>query len=219
MKKYFEILRKCSLFDNIADGDLTALLGCLGARVCSFCKGDSIISEGDSSCDIGIVLSGRVQIIQIDFFGNRSIISQALPTQLFAETFACADVGEIPVSAIADTGCDIMFIPAYRALNSCSSACDFHRQIIFNLMKNMAEKNIMFQRKIQITSKRTTREKLLEYLNLEAHKKGARSFDIDFDRQELADYLEVDRSGLSAEISKLRRKNIIKNTKNHFVLL
>jgi len=219
MKKYFEVLRKCSLFDDIADGDLTALLGCLGAKVYAFNKNDIIIAEGDAASDIGIVLSGKVQIIQIDFMGNRSILSEAGPGQLFAEAFACADIAEIPVSVVADSDSEVMFIKSYRTMHSCSSACEFHRKIIFNLMRIMAAKNIMFHRKIQVTSKRSTREKLLTYLNIEAKRHGSARFDIPFDRQELADYLEVDRSGLSAEISKLRRENIIKNTKNHFVLL
>ena len=91
--------------------------------------------------------------------------------------------------------------------------------MIYNLLKNVAAKNIQFHQKIEITAKRSTREKLMSYLTLQAKKAGSQSFDIPFDRQELADYLEVERSGLSAEISKLRKEGILKSEKKHFELL
>jgi len=106
-----------------------------------------------------------------------------------------------------------------RITRSCSNACGFHQQMIFNLMKIMAVKNLCFHQKIEITSKRTTREKLMTYLMIEAKKKRSDTFDIPYDRQELADYLEVDRSGLSAEISKLRREGVLLSEKNRFTLL
>lgn len=219
MKKYFDILRKCTLFNQIDDENLAALLGCLGAKVRAYNKRDTIIAEGEAAGKIGIVLSGTVQIIQIDYFGNRSIISDIAPAQLFGEAFACAGVPEIPVNVVANEPCEILFIDCERTMHPCCNGCEFHGKIIYNLMKDMALKNIMFHQKIQITAKRSTREKLMAYLMLRAKKNGSGSFDIPFDRQELADYLEVDRSGLSAEISKLRREGIIKCRKNHFVLL
>ena len=219
MKKYFETLRKCPLFDKIEDDNLTALLDCLGARVSSYNKKDTIIAEGEAARYICIVLSGSVQIIQIDYFGNRSIVSDIGPSQLFGEAFACAGEEEIPVNVVANEDCEIMFIDCNRATHTCCNACEFHGKIIYNLMKNMAIKNIMFHQKIQITAKRTTREKLLAYLTLQAKKKGSNSFEIPFDRQALADYLEVDRSGLSAEISKLRDEGIVESKKSRFKLL
>ena len=219
MKKYFDVLQKCTLFSQIDAENLTALLGCLGAKVRTYNKKDTIIAEGEAARNIGIVLSGSVQIIQIDYFGNRSIISDIAPAQLFGEAFACAGEPEIPVNAVAGEACQVMFIDCERVMHPCCNGCEFHQKIIYNLMKNMAAKNIMFHQKIQITSKRTTREKLMAYLMLQAKKNSSASFAIPFDRQELADYLEVDRSGLSAEISKLRSEGILKSNKNHFVLL
>lgn len=219
MKKYSEILRKCSLFDNIEDENLTALLGCLGARVKSFGKKETIMAEGDSTRDFGIVLSGSVQIMQLDYLGNRSIVSNIAPTQLFGEAFSCAGVSTMPLDVVASEPSEIMFIDCHRALHTCSNACEFHSRIIYNLMKSMATKNIIFHQKLQITSKRSTRKKLMAYLMLQSKKTGSKSFEIPFDRQELADYLEVDRSGLSAEISKLRKEGIIKSHKNRFQIL
>jgi CRP-like cAMP-binding protein len=195
------------------------MLVCLGAKVESFDKKYTIFAEGSSAKYIGIVLSGSVQIIQVDYYGNRSILSDVGESHMFSEAFACAEVAEIPVSVIANDPCEIMFIDCSHILHTCHNGCGFHQQLIFNLMKDLASKTLLFHRKIEITSKRTTREKLLAYLMLEAKKANSNSFEVPFDRQELADYLEVDRSGLSAEISKLRREGVLDSHKNSFTLL
>ena len=219
MKKYLEILKKCPLFENIDDSSLLRMLDCLGAKVEFFDKKYTIMSEGTPAKYIGIVLSGSVQMVQIDYYGNRSILSNIGVSQVFAEAFACADIETVPVTVIANEPCEIMLISADHILHTCSNNCGFHRQLIFNLMRDLAQKTITFHQKIEITSKRSTREKLITYLMLQAKKAGSDSFEIPYDRQELADYLEVDRSGLSAEISKLRNEGIIESEKKHFRLL
>ncbi|MBQ8393677.1 MAG: Crp/Fnr family transcriptional regulator [Clostridia bacterium] len=219
MKKYFTILRKCPLFDSINDNDLTALLSCLGARVNAFDKKYTIFSEGSPARYVGILLSGSAQIIKTDYYGNRSIVSAISPSELIGEAYSCAGAESIPVSIVANEPSEIMIIECERILHSCSNSCSFHQQMIFNLMRNLAVKNIMLHKKIDVTSKRSTREKLMTYLMIEAEKQGSSRFSIPFDRQELADYLEVDRSGLSAEISKLREMGVIKSNKKQFELL
>lgn len=219
MKKYIEILKKCPLFDNIEHESLLRMLVCLDAKVESFDKKYTIFAEGSPAKYIGIVLSGSAQIIQIDYYGNRSILSDIRPSEVFAEAFACAEVPSLPVSVIADDPCEVMLINCNHILHTCANSCGFHQQLIFNLMKDLAAKTLMFHQRIEVTSKRSTREKLMTYLLLQAKKANSDQFDIPFDRQELADYLEVDRSGLSAEISKLRREGVIDCNKNHFVLL
>ena len=219
MEKYFKVLRKCRLFDGVADDQMMKMLVCLGAKIESFDKKYTIFSEGSTAKYIGIVLSGSAQIVQVDYYGNRSILTEIEPSEMFAEAFACAEVESLPVSVVANEPCDVMFIDCSHILHTCSNNCGFHQQMIFNLMKDLAEKTIVFHRKIEITSKRSTREKLLTYLSMCAKKAGKSSFEIPFDRQELADYLEVERSGLSAEISKLRREGILESEKNYFRLL
>lgn len=219
MEKYFTILRKCPLFSQIKDENLLALLSCLGATVKKYNKRETIFEEGLPAKYIGIVLSGSAQLIQLDYYGNRSIVSTAEPSELFAESFACAEIPSIPLSVIATEASEIMLIDCQRIVHSCSNACNFHQQMIYNLLKNVAAKNIQFHQKIEITSRRTTREKLMAYLTLQAKKAGSQCFDIPFDRQELADYLEVERSGLSAEISKLRNEGVLLCQRNHFELL
>ena len=219
MKKHLEILRKCPLFFGIEESDLIKMLGCLGAKTEHFDKKYTIFAEGSPAKYIGIVLSGSAQIIQVDYYGNRSILGEIETSQVFAEAFACAAVHSLPVSVIANEPCEIMLIDCNHILHTCSNNCGFHQQLIYNLMKDLAIKTIMFHQRMEVTSKRSTREKLMSYLMLQAKKAESNSFDIPFDRQELADYLEVDRSGLSAEISKMKKEGIINCTKNRFELL
>jgi len=219
MKNYIKILRRCPLFEGIRDEDLSRMLVCLGAKVEAFDKKYTIIAEGKPAKYIGIVLSGSVQISKNDYYGNRSIIAEAEESEVFGEAFACAEIQSIPVMVTANEPCEIMLIECAHILHTCSNNCGFHQQLIFNLMKDLATKTLLFHQKLEITSKRSTREKLMTYLMIQAKKAGSNRFTIPFDRQELADYLEVDRSGLSAEIGKLRREGLIENEKNSFVLL
>ena len=219
MKKYFEILRKCSLFDGVEDQHLITMLSCLGAKRASFDKKYTIFAEGAPAGYIGLLLSGSAQIIHHDYYGNRSIVSGVVPGELFGEAFACADVQVLPVSVVANEPCEVLLIDRAHVLHTCSNGCEFHRRMIYNLMRDLARKNIMVYSKLEITGKRSTREKILAYLAYMEQQTGKTEFDIPFDRQELADYLEVDRSGLSAELSKLRHEGVIECRKNHFVLL
>ncbi len=219
MKKYLEILKKVSLFAGVDDESLIIMLGCLGATVETYDKKYTVFAEGKPAKFIGVLLSGSAHIEQTDFYGNRSIVAKIEVGEMFGEAFACAEIKSTPVSIIADEESEIMLLNCSHILHTCKNACGFHQQLIFNLMKSLADKNIMFHQKIEITSKRSTREKLLAYLAFQEKKAGAPSFDIPFDRQELADYLEVDRSGLSSEISKLKKEGVLDSNKNHFELL
>ncbi len=219
MKKYLGILRKCPLFTDISENELPRMLLCLGASVMSFAKDETVLAEGEPAASIGIVLSGRVQVVRMDYYGNRSILFEVGTGGMFGEAFACAEAGEMPVSVIADEPCEVMTIDGGHILHTCEKHCAFHERLIFNLMKDLAEKNIRLHRKVEITAKRTTREKLMAYLMLCAKERGTAAFEIPFDRQELADYLEVDRSGLSAEIGKLKREGVLECEKSRFQLL
>jgi len=219
MKKYSEILKECPLFDGIEEQELLRMLDCLGAKVEHFDKKYTIMSEGTPANWIGIMLSGSAQVLQIDYYGNRSILSDLQPAEMFAEAFACAGVQTVPVAVVANEPCEVMLINSDRVLHPCANHCGFHHRLIFNLMRNLASKTLIFHQKLEILAKRTTRDKLMTYLLLCAKKAGKSKFSIPFDRQELADYLEVDRSGLSAEISKLRNEGALKSNKKQFELL
>lgn len=219
MQKYLPILRKCPLFWGIEEEKLLLMLSCLGAKIRAFDKRSTVFEEGSRAGDIGIVLTGTAKIIQDDYYGNRNIVSIVTPTEMLLEAFACAEVEEVPVSVVADEPAQIMFIDCSHILHTCHNNCGFHQQLIFNLMRALATKTLGYYQKIEFTSKRSTREKLLAYLFYQSKQNGSSSFDIPFDRQELADYLEVERSGLSSEIGKLQREGLIYSRKNHFEIL
>ena len=218
MEKYFDVLSSCPLFEEIDRKDYSVMLGCLGARVMGFGKHQQIFGEGEEAAYIGIVLSGAVQIVKEDYYGNRSIVDRMEPGELFGESFAC--VGEpLPVSVVAEEACEIMLLGSRRISASCSKACGFHSKLIYNLLKVVSRRNLVFNRKLEILSKRTTREKLMTYLMYEAKRQGSRDFTIPFDRQALADYLGVERSAMSAELGKLQRDGVLTTNRNQFCLL
>lgn len=218
MKEYFQVLRRCVLFDQIEDENLLAMLGCLGGSVLEFGRNETILAEGDPAKYIGIVLSGEAQIVRIDYYGNRSLMANVGVSQLFGESFACAGVEAMPVDVVASEVTKVLLVDCRRIIGTCSHACRFHSQVIFNLLKVVATKNLVFHQKLEVTSKRSTREKLMAYLLQQAKEQKSSSFTIPYDRQELADYLEVERSGLSAEIGKLCKEGRISCKKSWFVL-
>ena len=219
MKKYQDILEHCPLFDGIRTEDLSAMLGCIGGRTVSIARGQSLWREGDPATYVGLVLSGAVRLVREDYYGNRSIVAHIAPGELFGETYACAGLASLPVSVAADEDSEVLLMDCRRITVSCSNACAFHSRMVFNLLRLVAVKNLVYDQKIQVTSRRTTREKLMAFLLNQAKLQGSNSFTIPYDRQELADYLEVDRSGLSAEISKLRKEGVLESEKNRFTLL
>lgn len=219
MQNNTEILRKCRLFDGISEEDLSAILGCFGGRAVRYERKQTVLAEGEPARRFGIVLEGAVQVSQTDYYGNRTVVAHIAAGGLFAESVVCADAESIPVQVTAEDDCEVLFIERDRVLYPCSNGCRFHQQVIFNLMKILAAKNLQLQQKAEIIAKRTTREKLLAYLAVQAKNVGCARFLIPFDRQALADFLQVDRSGLSAEISKLRTEGILRCRKNEFELL
>ena len=219
MKEFNPILERCPLFSGIRMEDLSAMLGCIGGRTLSVPGGQAVFREGDPATHVGLVLSGAVRLVRDDYYGNRSIVAHIAPSELFGETYACAGVTALPVSVVADEDSTVLLMDCRRITTTCSSACSFHNRIIHNLLRLVAVKNLVFDQKIQVTSKRSTREKLMTYLLNQAKLQNSNSFTIPYDRQELADYLEVERSGLSAEISKLRKEGVLESEKNRFRLL
>lgn len=219
MEKYLSVLEACTLFEGISREDIPGMLACLGAVVRRLGKNQQILSAGDAANALGILLSGSAYIEKQDFYGNRSIVGRVEPGELFAESFACAGMAELPVSVVANEDCQVMFIDCQRITVSCSNACAFHSRMIFNLLKAVAARNLQFHQKLEITSKRTTREKLMAYLQNQAKQAGSNTFTIAYDRQGLADYLGVERSAMSAELGKLQRDGILQTHRSQFTLL
>ena len=218
MKEFFPILRSASLFSGVSEEELAAMLSCLDTRMEAFPKEAFVLRTGDTVESIGIVLSGSVLVIQEDIWGNRNILSKAGPAQTFAAAFACAPGSILNVSVIADTPATVLFLNVKRILHVCPSACSHHSRIIRNLLTDLAEKNLRFSEKLTHMGQRTTRAKLMSYFSAEAQRLGTYEFEIPFSRQQLADYLAVERSGLSLELGKMRDEGVLDFHKNHFVL-
>ena len=216
MKEYFGSLVACPLFSGMEEEMLSAQLQRLGAKLLTVKKGGVILREGDPARSFGVVLSGRAQVIRMDYFGNRSIVAEVTPSQLFGEVFACAGVQILPVSVTAAADTTALMLDAQKIMGEGEP---FSGGLVLRLLKIVAEKTLLMNRKIDVVSKRTTREKLMTYLLGQAKMQGSSQFRIPFDRQELADYLEVEQSGLSAEIGKLRREGVLSCRRSEFTLL
>ena len=165
------------------------------------------------------MLAGSVQILRDDYYGNRSVLTVVGPGGLFAEAFACAGLERMPVSAVAQLPGAVLLMDCRRVLRSCSNACPFHSRMVNNLLRGIAQKNLTLTQKIRYMSQKTTRDKLMEVLLDQAKAQHSAEFTIPFDRQSLADYMGVERSALSAEISRMRRDGLIESTGSRFRLL
>ena len=218
MTKYLPILKKSPLFAGIEDLNIDQILPCLSATVRQAEKNTFIFSAEDRITSVGLILSGSVHIISEDFWGRKDILSQLGPSELFAESFSCAQADKLPISVVAVEKTEVMLINCRKIIRTCSTACMFHTQLITNMLQIIANKNITLMQKIEQMSKRTTREKLLAYLSAEAQKAGRNNFEIPFNRQEMADYLAVDRSAMSSELSKMHDEGLLDFDRNHFEL-
>ena len=218
MREYLALLGQSPLFHGISPQELEGMLPCLGARELRADKHQMIFRAGDPARWVGLVLSGAVHVIQEDYYGNRSLVALLQPPQLFGEAFSCAGVDTLPVTVEAAQDSRILLLDCQRVLTTCDDACVFHRRLVTNLLKVVAAKNLMLTQKLSLLSKRTTREKLMAYLAAEAQRVGSPSFTLSLDRQALADYLGVDRSAMSAELSKLRRDGLLQCKGRHVVL-
>lgn len=218
MEEYFAILKKSRLFSGIHEEEFRDVLSCLDAKVKSYKKDEFLLRAGDTANFVGMILSGSVIIMHEDVWGNRNILSKAREGQTFATAFALAPRSALNISAVAETNVSVMILNVKRILTVCPSACSHHTQIIQNLLSELAEKNLLQNEKLTHMGQRTTRGKVMSYLSAEAQRKNSFEFDIPFSRQQLADYLAVERSGLSAELSKMQADNLIAFHKNHFIL-
>ena len=218
MKEFFPVIRSAPLFSGISEEELTVMLSFLRAEKRVFPKGAFVLRASDTADSIGLVLSGTVLVIQEDIWGNRNILSKAGLGQTFAAAYACAIGSRLNMSVIAETPVTVMFLNVKRILNVCPSACSHHSRIIRNLLGELAEKNLRFNEKLTHMGQRTTRSKIMSYLSSEAQRLGKYEFDVPFSRQQLADYLGVERSGLSLELGKMRSEGLLDFRKSHFVL-
>lgn len=211
-------MQDSKLFEGIRPSEMESLLSCLSAREQSYEKDDFVFTAGARAALTGLVVSGSLRILKEDYWGNRTIIQIVEKGELFGESFSCAEISHVPVSVMAAEHTEVLLLDCKKILTTCPRSCQFHTKIIHNMMKILARKNIGLMQKMEHITKRTTREKLLSYLSEQAVICGANRFDIPFNRQELADYLSVDRSAMSAELGRMKDEGMIEYHRNHFIL-
>lgn len=219
MEKYLEILKKVRLFDGIKEDDLKGMLSCLGAVIKDYDKDDIIFLAGSTIESVGIVINGSIKIVKEDINGNRNILGLFKKTDIFGEVFACARIHKIPVTVLADESSTVMFIDFERIISQCQASCVFHSRLVENMLKIMALKNLSLKNKLDCIGRRTTRERVEVFLMSQMQRAGQNPFVIEFSRAEMADYLCVERSALSAVLSKMRDEGEIEFEKNKFKIL
>ena len=206
-------------FAGIRTEERKAMLGCIGYHMGTFKKGDIVAFEAENIKHIGIVLSGAVDMVKEDLWGNKTMLVRMRKDELFGETFACGEDNLSVVTFLVSEDAQILFMPFDRVMHSCTMACRFHHQLIENMVHIIAGKNRDLMRKVEVVSKRTIREKLLSYLSIQAQTQASRYIQIPLGRVELAEYLCVDRSALTRELVKMKEEGLIDYDRNCFRLL
>ena len=217
-KEYLAQLQNTALFCGVAPENLEPMLNCLQAQIRTYKKGESIFSHGDEMQQIAVVLCGRLHIQSDDYWGNRSIVGELAAGDIFGEAYVAPTSGPMQSDVVAITDCTVALFAAGKMLTVCTNACRFHSLVVQNLFYVLAEKNRLLMQKLTLLATRTTRAKLTSYLTSESLRAASTSFTIPFNRQQLADYLAIDRSAMSAELSKMRDEGLLDFERNHFTL-
>ena len=210
---------RSTLFQGIAEEDLTAMLYCTGYHLASYTKGQVITLEQEEVRHIGIVLSGTVDMVLEDLWGDKTLLVRSRETEMFGETFACSDDNRALATFVAAEDSQVVFIPFHKIMHTCSNACRFHHQLVENMVRIIAAKNRELLRKVDIVSKKTLREKILAYLSVQAQLQQSHYLELPLGRVELAQYLCADRSALTRELEKMRADGLIDFHKNTFKIL
>ncbi|MDY5345726.1 MAG: Crp/Fnr family transcriptional regulator [Eubacteriales bacterium] len=219
MEKYVNALKKSALFAGIEQNEILSLLHCVDAKVLNYKKGEFVLRQGDEMVDIALLLDGSLHIQSDDYWGNRSILGHVSGGEIFGEAYVLSHDSRILNDVVAVENSVVMFINAKRIISVCSSTCVFHTKVVQNMFLVISEKNKKLVQKLGHVCKRSIREKLNSYLSQEAKKQKSPNIIIPFNRQQLADFLSVDRSAMSNELCKMRDEGLIEFRKNYFRLL
>lgn len=219
MKQYIPLLKHTQLFSGVGVEEVSAMLQCLQAKLQTYKKGDYVFRQGEHLDSITVLAKGKLLIQKDDFWGNRSIMNAIGVGEMFGEAYLAPESGAILNDVVAEEPSEVIFFDVRKIITVCPSACRFHSMVVQNLFFAISEKNRNLVQKLGHISKRSTRAKLISYLSEEAKKHNSSTFTIPFNRQQLADFLSVDRSAMSNELSKMRDEGLLAFEKNHFHLL
>ncbi len=213
------MLKRTQLFTGVGEEEIRSMLDCLQARVSTYQKGEYVLRQGEHLDNILVLVEGKLHIQRDDYWGNRSIINMISVGEMFGEAYVTPEGGTLMNDVLAVEDSAIIFFDVKHIITVCSAACRFHSLVVQNLFFAISEKNRKLMQKLTFMTKRTTREKLIAYLSEESKRYNTSDFSIPFNRQQLADYLSVDRSAMSNELCKMRDEGLIKFEKNRFMLL
>ena len=219
MKKYIPILKRTRLFSGVSEEGIAAMLSCLDSKLREYKKGEYVFRQGEHLNHITVLVDGDLHIQRDDYWGNRSIIHRIAIGEMFGEAYITPESGALLNDVVATQDSTVIFFDAKRIITVCSSACRFHSMVVQNLFFAISDKNRKLVQKLGHVSKRSTREKLISYLSEEAKSQNSASFIIPFNRQQLADFLSVDRSAMSNELCKMRDEGLLAFNKSAFKLL
>ncbi|HIV17567.1 MAG TPA: Crp/Fnr family transcriptional regulator [Candidatus Alectryocaccobium stercorigallinarum] len=207
------------LFRGISEEEIESLMKCLQAKKQKYKKGETIIAEGSITEHIGFVLSGMAMMSHGDIWGNTSILGNVAPGSVFAEVYACIPGQPMLITVSASEDTEVLFLNVNRVLTVCTNACPFHARLAQNLLTVCAYKAMQLSQKILYMSSKSIRSRLMLYFSECVKQAGSSSFLIPYNRQQLADYLGVDRSAMSNELSKMQKEGLISYNKNQFLLI
>ena len=219
MTEFIPVLKKTKLFSGVGEEDISTMLSCLETKLRRYKKGEYVLRQGEHLSDILVLAQGSLYIQRDDHWGNRSILGHIGVGEIFGEAYAAPESGPLLNDVIAVEDSAVFFFDVKRVISTCSSACRFHTMVVQNLFYAISEKNRSLIQKLDHMSRRTTRGKLISYLSEEAGKQNSESIIIPFNRQQLADYLSVDRSAMSSELCRMRDEGLLEFEKNRFRLL
>ena len=219
MKNYIPVLKRTKLFAGVAEEEIGAMLSCLDARLHEYKKGEYVLRQGEHMSFITVLVDGELHIQRDDYWGNRAIINPIAVGEMFGEAYIAPESGALLNDVVAVEDSVVIFFDVRRIITVCSSACRFHSMVVQNLFFAISEKNRKLVQKLGHMSKRSTREKLISYLSEESKRQNSARFTIPFNRQQLADFLSVDRSAMSNELCKMRDEGLLRFEKNSFTLL
>lgn len=214
-----EIILKSKIFKNIEENEVELLLKCINNYRKTFKKGEIILREGEKTEYMGIVITGSVVVERADLWGNNTVLGVISPVGIFAETYSILNDEPLMINVYANEKSEILFLRTNEIFKTCEKSCNFHDQLILNLIRIASFKNLNLSRKILHTGPKTIRGKLLSFFSEWVKKENSLSFSIPYNRQQLADYLSVDRSAMSNELSKMQKEGILEFKKNKFKII
>jgi CRP-like cAMP-binding protein len=218
MQNYYNQIKNSPVFFGINEDELKNMLTCFNARIKTYEDGEMIIRQGDMITNLYLILDGTVNIEKDSYWGRRIIVTQLGVNDNVALAYVASKNIESNIDAISVGKTKLLLLSYSKCTSMCQNACTKHRILINNLFEILSKENIELIQKIENISQKTIRDKLLTYLSNEARRNKSNIFEIPFNRQDLADYLNIDRSAMSFELSKMQKDGLIKVEKNKFML-